>query len=1398
MFGRFDLPIMHSACGTLRNCFVSYRGGGLSRAGTSFVGFSKQTGRSYPPRLIDFQFSINEGLALEFGNFYMRVISDGGFVTESPIFISNITQANPGVITLAAFSITGATAVNGSVSASYAADDTVTIAGGTSTVPAELTVTTTGLASLSLNSSGIASVAPGYRGYTPGDTITLAGGAFLTPAVLTVTNTQVNGAVIFAAGSGGTPGTQTVTGTTGTGTKFQASVTVNGAGHISAINSISRPGNYTVNPTFNASPFDQYVELVTGGGLSGAELTLSMGVLDFSILNPGSFTQNAIGGTFTQNSTSGGGSGATFNTALFGPNVLTVLNGGIYSVVPTNPAAQASTSGSGVGATFNLSSSAAASLSTGDWVYLQNIGGMTELNGDTVVLTQLTSTTYSIRDVYGNNINTSGFPAYTSGGTASRIYTVTTPYSEQDLEWLKIVQSADVMSICCVNQQTLTEYQPQDLSRSTDTDFTFTPAIPDETVLPPSTLSGTASTTGTVDYQYVATAVNPNDGTESIASPIAIITDAVDIASTAGTITLTLGTSPTPGVNEYNIYKATPAYDSATVPVGSLFGYAGSCYGVQFLDTNIVADFTQVPPTHQNPFARGALDSVVVITSGSGYPSASYVINTSTGSGAILIPIIIGGEVVQWIVQESGENYQLTDTITISGQVGGTGAAASYTVDGSGGVATVTLSAGGTNYIDPTVSATGGTGAVFVPIVEGGVITKIYWTNSGTGNPGGVLTITDAAPGGGTGATATLNVGPETGTYPGVPFYFQERRGFAFSLNDPDTYWMSQPGSFINFDFRVPTIDSDSITGSPWSTQVNGIQWAIQVSAGLLVMTGLQAWLLVGTGSFATNVTPIAPSSQVANPQPSSGCSPTLPPIRINYDVIYVTAQGGLYYDLPYQLYALSEPIDLTQFSSHLFVGFMPVEHAWCEQPNKILWSVRDDGVLLSLTWLKAQEVAGWGRHDTQGLWKSVCSVVEPPVNALYLAAQRFPGTNTCYTIERMDNRIWADVEDTWCVDCGLTLPQPEPAATLTASSAYGLGSCTGVTNLVGGTGWSAGTTASVVDAPMTPNQALGPGSGAVPALTIAGGVITAISFPGGNQGINYRNPQLVFNDPANTGSGTSATITLNNTMTFAASAAVFSNGNVGNVIRAGGGIAVITAYTDTEHVTANMLSPIIDVFNDGSSVLPQPQTAGNWTMTAPVNSIGGLGYLAGATVTGLADGNVIPPTVVPLTGIIALPAPTNPNVTGATAVTVGLGFQAQLQSVYLDAGEPTVQGQRKKIAEVVLRVENSRGLKVGVSQPDGSTQSPIQVAPPWYGGPGGITTVPDIGPNFPRKPYNALCTPLLTGDISVPSNGGFDMRGQIAVQQDNPLPMEITALIPSLMPGDTPQLQAPKKQGKG
>jgi hypothetical protein len=214
--------------------------------------------------------------------------------------------------------------------------------------------------------------------------------------------------------------------------------------------------------------------------------------------------------------------------------------------------------------------------------------------------------------------------------------------------------------------------------------------------------------------------------------------------------------------------------------------------------------------------------------------------------------------------------------------------------------------------------------------------------------------------------------------------------------------------------------------------------------------------------------------------------------------------------------------------------------------------------------------------------------------------------------------------------------------------------------------------------------------------------------------------------------------------------------------------------------VVANITSPIVATLDDDSNTVI-PQVAGSWTISTPITTVNGLGPLNGATVTGLADGVAIPPTVV-ANGSITLATP-------ASQITIGIGFQARLQSVYLDAGEPTIQGERGLIAEATARVQNSGPFQIGSNQPDGSTLSPAQIAPPWLN--------MQNAPITTKAPYNSVTVPLCTDDIRIPVNTGYSKHKQVCVQQNLPYPLEVLAFVPAFLGADTPSQQWPQKQGQ-
>jgi hypothetical protein len=82
---------------------------------------------------------------------------------------------------------------------------------------------------------------------------------------------------------------------------------------------------------------------------------------------------------------------------------------------------------------------------------------------------------------------------------------------------------------------------------------------------------------------------------------------------------------------------------------------------------------------------------------------------------------------------------------------------------------------------------------------------------------------------------------------------------------------------------------------------------------------------------------------------------------------------------------------------------------------------VRSDGALISLTYVREQEVVGWALHSTDGYFESVWTVPEGDINAVYVTVRRtIDGTERVY-VERLADRDLTDERDAFFVDCGLT-----------------------------------------------------------------------------------------------------------------------------------------------------------------------------------------------------------------------------------------------------------------------------------------------------------------------------------------------------------------------------------------
>lgn len=586
------------------------------------------------------------------------------------------------------------------------------------------------------------------------------------------------------------------------------------------------------------------------------------------------------------------------------------------------------------------------------------------------------------------------------------------------------------------------------------------------------------------------------------------------------------------------------------------------------------------------------------------------------------------------------------------------------------------------------------------------------------------------------------------GNNPSVVTYFQQRKVFAATDLQSETYWMTQTGNYRNMDVSIPVRDSDAITGTLASLQVNAIEFLVPMQSGLIMLSSGGAWQVSG----GTPGSAITPSDQQAQPQAFNGCHFHVPPIPINYDILYVQTKGAVVRDLAYNFYLnVYTGTDLTVLSNHLFFGHQIEEWAYAEYPWKLVWAVRDDGVVLSLAYLKEQDVYGWSHHDTAGRFKSVTGIPENPntgvfsaEDVIYFTVERvIPGVNNgaaVQYIERLASRNFtsggaADITKPWCVDCGLSYTGLAPGATLTAAARAGTANIASTTVTAGGLLYEA-PVASINDPTGTGAQ--------VTAETLNGSVVSVTVTAGGK---NYTKPQVRIVDPTGNGYGAVAWATITNDVLFSADADAFTSAMVGWTIRMGGGMATITSFIDTQNVMANVTLPII------GDLQAQPS---DWNVSEPITTVTGLEHLEGATVAILADGSVMPQQVV-TNGQVVLPNP-------AAFIIIGLPYTCQMQTLRLDTGNPTIQDKRKLLSRFTVRVVETRGLQIGRT----------------------FLTLTPYKERNQSQPYGTPI-PFITSDEGMPIDPLWDAAGQVCIQQSNPLPSTVTGCLPWAAPGDTP-----------
>ena len=220
--------------------------------------------------------------------------------------------------------------------------------------------------------------------------------------------------------------------------------------------------------------------------------------------------------------------------------------------------------------------------------------------------------------------------------------------------------------------------------------------------------------------------------------------------------------------------------------------------------------------------------------------------------------------------------------------------------------------------------------------------------------------------------------------YPKMACFFQDRLVLAATKKEPYSIWMSRTGDYPNFGIEKVDggVTDDSAIKADLITR-NGFEILHLVPAkDLVILTTGNEWIIEGSSV-------ITPAKINPRPQTMRG-SNTCPPQHIGNRIVHVQRSGKTVRDLGYQYDADNyNGDDLTLLATHLTEGHKLVSSAYIQEPNSTLYYVRDDGVLLSLAFIKEQNVFAWSHHTTDGKYKKVTPIPNGASDVLYVTVER-------------------------------------------------------------------------------------------------------------------------------------------------------------------------------------------------------------------------------------------------------------------------------------------------------------------------------------------------------------------------------------------------------------------------
>jgi hypothetical protein len=259
--------------------------------------------------------------------------------------------------------------------------------------------------------------------------------------------------------------------------------------------------------------------------------------------------------------------------------------------------------------------------------------------------------------------------------------------------------------------------------------------------------------------------------------------------------------------------------------------------------------------------------------------------------------------------------------------------------------------------------------------------------------------------------------------YPRTGTVFQQRLIAAGTSRYPRTVWGSRIGEPL--DFELGTTDDLAFSFTIDGDEASAISY-VSASKELAVFTESGEYSMRGGVEK-----PITPTNVRVQPESGHGCA-QVRPVSINRETMFVQRAGRKVrgYGYRYDFDGFSS-VDVTTLAEHITETGI-VWLAYQQEPDFLLWGVRDDGKFVSCTIDRDQQpsVIGWALHETDGFVECVATIPNANADQVWAIVRRTINGSTVRYIERLDHQfepmhpsVTTDGPVYGCtVDCGIVV----------------------------------------------------------------------------------------------------------------------------------------------------------------------------------------------------------------------------------------------------------------------------------------------------------------------------------------------------------------------------------------